>query len=276
MAQPTTLRHLFLRIYSNGELGQYLSAMLEQGWVIHHCKGNFLFFQRRPLPRARLLAITTECTQRDPKGDEQVDEYIQIALGKKWQLLCIGDLESVLPARRRLYFYTQDPDAVALEPDTVIDFQYAHRAYHTTLRWWIVWTVLLLAALLTTIPFMAYVGPQPPFLLIDAALLILTVSACVLFWDRRGLYRHVTRQTPWANRDLKRFRRWESILAGSLFALLVGLVWLLLVFNVPRPVIGRLPALFRSSQGPLRVALWGSYSTPTPPPPLLKKAGKTS
>lgn len=87
--------------------------MLEQGWVIHHCKGNFLFFQRRPLPRARLLAITTECTQRDPKGDEQVDEYIQIALGKKWQLLCIGDLESVLPARRRLYFYTQDPDAVA-------------------------------------------------------------------------------------------------------------------------------------------------------------------
>ena len=229
MAQPTPLRHLFLRIYSNGELGQYLSAMLEQGWVIHHCKGNFLFFQRRPLPRARLLAITTECTQRDPKGDEQVDEYIQIALGKKWQLLCIGDLESVLPARRRLYFYTQDPDAVALEPDTVIDFQYAHRAYHTTLRWWIVWTVLLLAALLTTIPFMAYVGPQPPFLLIDAALLILTVSACVLFWDRRGLYRHVTRQTPWANRDLKRFRRWESILAGSLFALLVGLVWLLLV-----------------------------------------------
>lgn len=149
MAQPTTLRHLFLRIYSNGELGQYLSAMLEQGWVIHHCKGNFLFFQRRPLPRARLLAVTTECTQRDPKGDEQVDEYIQIALGKKWQLLCIGDLESVLPARRRLYFYTQDPDAVALEPDTVIDFQYAHRAYHTTLRWWIVWTVLLLAALLT-------------------------------------------------------------------------------------------------------------------------------
>ena len=204
MAQPTTLRHLFLRIYSNGELGQYLSAMLEQGWVIHHCKGNFLFFQRRPLPRARLLAITTECTQRDPKGDEQVDEYIQI-------------------------FYTQDPDAVALEPDTVIDFQYAHRAYHTTLRWWIVWTVLLLAALLTTIPFMAYVGPQPPFLLIDAALLILTVSACVLFWDRRGLYRHVTRQAPCRNRNFQRFRRWESILAGSLFALLVGLVWLLLV-----------------------------------------------
>ena len=45
-------------------------------------------------------------------------------------------------------------------------------------------------------------------------------------------------------------------------------------FNVPRPVIGRLPALFRSSQGPLRVALWGSYSTPTPPPPLLKKSGE--
>ena len=76
---------------------------------------------------------------------------------------------------------------------------------------------------------MIHAGLEPVFLLIDAALLILTVSACVLFWDRRGLYRHVTRQTPWANRDLKRFRRWESILAGSLFALLVGLVWLLLV-----------------------------------------------
>lgn len=109
MAQPTTLRHLFLRIYSNGELGQYLSAMLEQGWVIHHCKGNFLFFQRRPLPRARLLAITTECTQRDPKGDEQVDEYIQIALGKNgssyasatWKACCPPGGGSISTPRTR-------------------------------------------------------------------------------------------------------------------------------------------------------------------------------
>lgn len=229
MAQQSTLRHLFLRIYSNEELCQYLSAMLDQGWVISHCKGNFLTFQRRPLPRARLLAVTTECTQRNPIGDEQVDEYIQIALGKKWQLLCIGDLESLLPARRRLYFYTQDPDAVALEPDAVIDFLYAHRAYHTTLRWWIIWTVLLLAALFTTIPFMAYAGVQPPLLLIDAALLVLAISACFLFWDRRGLYRHVTRQAPWRNRNFQRFRRWESILAAGLLALLLGMIWLLLV-----------------------------------------------
>ena len=172
-------------------------------------------------------------------------------------------------------FLHPGPGRGSLEPDTVIDFQYAHRAYHTTLRWWIVWTVLLLAALLTTIPFMAYVGPQPPFLLIDAALLILTVSACVLFWDRRGLYRHVTRQTPGptgiSNASAAGSPSWQAASLPCLWAW-SGSSW----FNVPRPVIGRLPALFRSSQGPLRVALWGSYSTPTPPPPLLKKAGKTS
>lgn len=227
MAQQTTLRHLFLRIYSNEELCQYLTDMLGKGWIIQHCRGNFLFFQRRPLPKARLLAATTECTQRNPIGDEQVDEYIQIALRKKWQLLCIGDLESLLPARRRLYFYTQAPDATDMEPDPVIDFQYAHRAYHTTLRWMLIWLALLAAALFTTIPFMIHAGLEPVFLLIDAALLTLLVSACVLFWDRRGLYLHVTRQLPWRNQDFSRFRRWESILAGGLLALLIGLVWLL-------------------------------------------------
>ena len=69
--------------YSNGELCQYLTDMLGKGWIIQHCRGNFLFFQRRSLPKARLLTATTECTQRNPIGDEQVDEYIQIALRKK-------------------------------------------------------------------------------------------------------------------------------------------------------------------------------------------------
>ena len=95
--EKTTMRYLYLRIYSNEELQAYLSKMLEAGWAITKTKGNFLFFRRHQLKNARLCVVSTECTDRSPKYDDQVNEYIDIALRLGWQLLCIGDYESVLP-----------------------------------------------------------------------------------------------------------------------------------------------------------------------------------
>lgn len=225
----TTMRYVFLRIYSNDELRDFLTDMLEADWVLERCKGNFLFFRKRRLKNARLGIVSSEGTKRTAKGDEQIGENIEIALKKGWQLLCIGDIESVIPLRRRLYFFTQDPAAVPLEPDEVIDFQYAHRAYHATLRWAILWTLLAAAALVSTTLFMLHDGVYFVLILIDSALVALSFGAFPLFFSRRARYRHVTRQTPMPAAAHRILHRRETFLALALAALLAG-VCLLLFF----------------------------------------------
>lgn len=223
----TSMRYLFLRIYGNEELCAYLTDMLEQGWVIDHCRGNFLSFRKQRIQNARLAVISTECTKRVPKGDDQVEEVIEIARKKGWQLLCIGDFESLMPVRRRLYFYTQNPKATPLEPDAVIDFQYARRAYYTTIRWIAAWTLLSAAALASTLPFMLSDGLHPVLLLLNAVLFALAVSSVFLFFNRRALYLHVTKSMPLPPDSLRLFRRWESRMSAFLAALLGSLIMLL-------------------------------------------------
>ena len=223
----TTARYLFLRIYSNDELRDYLTGMLAQGWVIDHCKGNLLFFRKQVLKNARLMVVTTECTKRVPVGDEQVDEYIDIAKRSGWQLLCIGDFESVIPMRRRLYFYTKEPDAAPLPPDETIDFQYACRARGSTLRWMLIWSLLAVAASLSTGLFMAADGLHATLILIDAPLVALAVCSGFLFFNRRALYRFVTSGTPMHADVPHALRRWETRMTAALAALFAGVLLLL-------------------------------------------------
>lgn len=221
------MRYFFLRIYSNFELQNALGDMLERGWVIDHCRGNFLFFRKQRLKNARLCVVSSECTKRVPKGDEQIDEQIEIALRRGWQLLCIGDFESVIPMRRRLYFYTQEPATAPLEPDETIDFQNAHRAFRSTRRWMILWTLLAAAALMSTAPFMLEDGAHAALIVIDLALLAASAAAFPLFFSRRALYRHVTRQEPLIEGSHRTLRRRESFMAAALAALLLGIALLL-------------------------------------------------
>lgn len=224
----STFRYLFLRIYSNGELLEYLTNMLENDWVIDRCIGNLLIFRKRRLNGARLALCSAECSKRKAKDDELVDEVIEIALKKKWQLLCIGDIESLVPVRRRVYFFTKDASALPFEEDAVIDFQYAYRAYHATLRWSILWFLLCAAALITSLPFMLAEGFHFSILLIDAALLLLCGVSPALFLNRRRLYRHVTESAnaePPADGVL---RKCEKLMLAGLGALFIGLFLLLL------------------------------------------------
>jgi hypothetical protein len=223
----TTMRYLFLRIYSNDELQNTMNDMLEKGWVPDHCKGNFLFFRRQHIKGARLCIVSAECSKSTPRGDDQISEYIDIALRRGWQLLCIGDIESVIPLRRRLYFFTQDPKVAPLERDETIDFQYAYRAYHSTLRWAIFWTLLAAATLTSTILFMTQDGMHFVLILIDLALVALAVSAFPLFSSRRRLYRHVTMQEPLPSDSHRILHRRESVMAAALAALFLGITLLL-------------------------------------------------
>lgn len=227
--KESRMRYLFLRIYSNDELTDYVAKMEADGWRIDHGKGNFLSFRPTPKRAEQITVITTECTKRRPEEDELVEESIDIAKTHGWQLACIGDLESVAPARRRLYLYSDDGTATPLEPDKAIDFQYARRAQRTTLFWTVIWTLLFAASLVTTVPFMIHDGPSPILLLLDAALGGLTVSAIFLFVNRQSLYAHVTKDKPRRPDAYRTFRYWERIMIACLALLLVGLV-LLLIF----------------------------------------------
>lgn len=223
-----TMRYVFLRIYSNGELQSLLTALLEQGLVIDHCKGNFLFFRKQRLKGARLCVVTTECSKPSARDDEQVSEYIDIARKSGWQLLCIGDYESLLPMRRRLYFYTCDPTVGPLEPDEAIDFQNAYRAYHSTAKWTAAWILLTAAALASTVPFMLADGLHLSMLLLDAALLSVSAGAMILCFDRKKLYDHVTKKKPFAGDSFLNLRKRENFMIGSMVGVLAGMVLLLL------------------------------------------------
>lgn len=114
--EKTSLRYVFFRLYSNDELLDFLKEQLKNGLVLDHCKGNFFFFRRWQLQNARLCVISIPCSKPRVEDDDEVQEYLDIAKRKGWQLLCVGDYESLLPMRRRLYFYTCDDRAQPLEP----------------------------------------------------------------------------------------------------------------------------------------------------------------
>ena len=123
--EKTSLRYVFFRLYSNDELLAFLKEQLKNGLVLDHCKGNFFFFRRWNLKNARLCVMSIPCSKLRAEDDDEVQEYLDIAKRKGWQLLCVGDYESLLPMRRRLYFYTCDDQAQPLEQDEAADFQNA-------------------------------------------------------------------------------------------------------------------------------------------------------
>lgn len=227
--KETTTKYLLLRIYSNDELCDYLTDMLNQGWVIDKCRGNLITFRRQAINNARLAVVTTECTKPNPNEDEQVTEYISIALKKGWQLLCIGDFESLIPMRRRLYFYTCDADATPFDPDEVIDFQYACRARSSTIRWIVTWSILALAVSLSTGMFMAAYGLSLVLLLMDASLWALVIASIRLYLDRKKLYWAVIKNQSQSPGSYIPLRKREGFMIAAMGWLLLSILLALFI-----------------------------------------------
>ena len=226
--EKTSLRYVFFRLYSNDELLDFLKEQLKNGLVLDHCKGNFFFFRRWQLQNARPCVISIPCSKPRVEDDDEVQEYLDIAKRKGWQLLCVGDYESLLPMRRRLYFYTCDDRAQPLEQDEAADFQNAYRAYHASLRSSVAWVLLAALGLVATVPFMLADGLNFAMPVLDAALLVSACAAMTLHLNRRTLYRSVTKKTPLPEALGLRLRRCESLRLWSMGAVLAGMVLLLL------------------------------------------------
>lgn len=225
----TTLRYIFLRIYSNNELQSFLTELLGQGLVIDHCRGNFLFFRNQQMTNARLHVATTECSKPSAVDDEQVTEYINIAQKKGWQLLCIGDYESLLPMRRRLYFYTFDNTVEPLELDDAINFQNAHRAFHSTLKWTIAWFLLDVLVLISTISFMLTYGPNLAMLFLDISLLSVLVTTMLLCFNRKKFYDHVNKGKPFLTNSFHALRKRENLMLYAMVAVIIGMLLITVV-----------------------------------------------
>ena len=225
--EKTSLRYVFLRLYSNDELLEFLTRQLNDGLVLDHCKGNFFFFRRWNLKNARLCVISAACSKPKAEQDDEILEYLDIAKKKGWQLLCVGDYESLLPMRRRLYFYTCEDGVEPLEQDEAADFQNAYRAYHSTLRSSIAWVLLAALGLVGTVPFMLSDGLNLAMPVLDAALLSSACAAMTLHLNRRTLYRHVTKDAPMPPDHYLRLRRCERFRLGSMGAVLAGMLLLL-------------------------------------------------
>ena len=225
--EKTSLRYVFFRLYSNDELLAFLKEQLKNGLVLDHCKGNFFFFRRWNLKNARLCVMSIPCSKLRAEDDDEVQEYLDIAKRKGWQLLCVGDYESLLPMRRRLYFYTCDDQAQPLEQDEAADFQNAYRAYHATLRSSIAWVLLAALGLVGTVPFMLADGLNFAMPVLDAALLASACAAMTLHLNRRTLYRSVTKNTPLREDLGLRLRRCENFRLWSMAAVFAGMVLLL-------------------------------------------------
>ena len=220
--EKTSLRYVFFRLYSNDELLDFLKEQLKNGLVLDHCKGNFFFFRRWQLQNARLCVISIPCSKPRVEDDDEVQEYLDIAKRKGWQLLCVGDYESLLPMRRRLYFYTCDDRAQPLEQDEAADFQNAYRAYHASLRSSVAWVLLAALGLVATVPFMLADGLNFAMPVLDAALLVSACAAMTLHLNRRTLYRSVTKKTPLPEDLGLRLRRCENLRLWSMGAVLAA------------------------------------------------------
>lgn len=227
-AAAPLLRYVFLKSYSNSELQAFLTGLLEKDLVIDHTHGNFFFFRRWHLKDARLCVVSADCSKKKAAEDEQILEYLDIAKKSGWQLLCVGDYESLLPMRRRLYFYTADPSLPPLEPDEAIDFQNAHRAFHGAVRQAALWILLTAFALVSTVSFMLAAGFYFAMAFLDCALLAVSGAAMALCFDRKRLYDHVTKKKPFPDTSHLRLRRLETALLGSMGALVLSMVLLLL------------------------------------------------
>lgn len=221
------LRYYFTRIYTNDEMDRILTSMFAEGLVLESCKGNYLFFKRKEMDKARMQTITIQSSGRIPDEDPDVKEYIQYALQQGWRLLCIGSVESLVPMRRRLYFFTQDATAAPMPPDASAGYFEANRAKSVTFRWILFWGMLMFAVLFTSVPFMTAEGIALPLLLLSVSLTVLTAVSVVMHFNRRAALQNVISGDDVPSFLTRRLRLLEKIMGVGFVLLIIGMIALL-------------------------------------------------
>ena len=217
------IRYLLLQFYENAELTQYLVFQAQNGYVLSQIKGNFFTFEKRPaLEQARFSVLTASGNGADVTLDDAVLEQQSIALKQGWQSLCTGGIEALMPARRRMYFYTLDKSVQPLEPDALQDKRTAKSVRRAALRWCVVWLILFLL----DVAFVCSVfrsGMVFTFDLLLAVLLLSMAGGCALLYRNRRKNR-APETARAASSGSPEIRRLESGIQAVMTALFVFIV----------------------------------------------------
>ncbi len=227
------LRYLFLHNYGNHQLEAYLRKMVEKGYVLDHCRGNFLYFRELNMTDTKFLVLFLECTTRDIIHDDKLNETIDTMLDFGWQLLAIGDLENLIPLRRRLYFFSKDPDASVRQARKLNLFEpqeLARRSRKNAFRRCLLWLLLTPPALYSMgTDFSAY---PVLFSMIGCGLIAALIGSFTIWLLQHKKYTRLKAgkklDKSRINHSVSRQRFYESVLLLGLITLFVGLILLLL------------------------------------------------
>jgi len=215
------IRYLLLQFYENTELTQYLACQARNGYVLSQIKGNFFVFERRPaLEQARFSVLTVSGNGAEVTLDDAVLEQQSIARKQGWQTLCTGGVEALVPARKRVYFYTLDESTQPLEPDAPLDERIAKSTRRAALRWCVVWLILFLLDV-TFVCAVFRSGMVFAFDLLLAVLLLSMAAGCALLYRNRRTS-ETARAVPPGCPEIRRLESGIQVVMAALFALIAA------------------------------------------------------
>lgn len=215
-------RYLFLQLYDDAELCAFLSSMQRRGYLLQQVKGNRMHFVPKN-PEDKRLHITTSESMR-----QEVDQDILIrskqlemeALG--WALLCVGPYENTLPARRRLYLATSDPEAAV--PQEELEDNHSLKAIQTTLAWALMWVLFLILALYSGLTRGLSLG----LVIMDLSLLVLSCCTLVMHMNRKNRVHDLNEGTDDPAASFSALRKAEAVMLCAMVFLFLGAMGMLL------------------------------------------------
>lgn len=220
------LTYFLAKLYTDEEIQKRITELAEHGYIPDHYWGNILHCKKSS-DAGSLCVITSECQDKDPRRDEQIQEQIAIMGRKNWRLCCVSSPDSLLPLRRRLIFQSSGEPNYP-KPDEAIQSSHVLRARKTPRVWGFLWFVFFLLVFLTSVPFMLNEGFSLIFLLILASLSLLSIASFGLYSNRSRRYLCYTRQEACPDNLYRLFRRWEKLYLSTQLMLFLFVLLLFL------------------------------------------------
>lgn len=216
-------RYLFLQLYDDAELCAFLSNMQHQGYMLQRVKGNRMYFVSQNAKEKRIHITTSESMRLETDQDILIrSKRLEMeALG--WELLCVGAYENTLPARRRLYLATSDPNAAT--PAEEMEDNHSLKAIQTTLAWAVMWVFFLVLALYSGLTR----GLSLPLVLMDLSLLVLACCTLVMHINRKNRVHDLNEGTDDPAASFAALRRAEAIMLCAMVFLFLGAMGMLVV-----------------------------------------------
>ena len=119
--KDTKRRVEFFSFYDHTGIEQHLEKMAAKGWMLDRL-GTYLWYYRRCEPKPMKFCVTyyPRASQFDPEPSEGELDFRAFCQRTGWKLAASSAQLQI--------FYNEDPDAVPIETDPVLEIDTLHRA----------------------------------------------------------------------------------------------------------------------------------------------------